>query len=54
VGRVVALNATVSGINNIVVQNPPVVRQPIAGAGEPNTYPTSDLRQRLISAATKF
>jgi iron complex outermembrane recepter protein len=53
------INATLTirgGINNILDQDPPLISQPIAGTGEPNTYPTYDLlgRQMFISATAKF
>ena len=45
-----------AGVNNILDQDPPLVSQPVAGIGEPNTYPTYDLlgRQLFISATAKF
>jgi outer membrane receptor protein involved in Fe transport len=45
-----------AGINNILDQDPPLVSQPIAGSGAPNTYPSYDLlgRQLFISGTAKF
>ncbi|HWF78079.1 MAG TPA: TonB-dependent receptor [Caulobacteraceae bacterium] len=45
-----------AGINNILDQDPPIISQPIAGIGAPNTYPTYDLlgRSMFISATAKF
>ena len=45
-----------AGVDNLLDQDPPIISQPIAGTGEPNTYPTYDLlgRQIFVSATAKF